>query len=589
SGVSVSTGAPSSFTGTVNGGTASVALTVAASMKVDTAADSLNVTLGSATGGALTATTGTATTSGANTYTPGAATGTLSLNVADYETVTITSNSDAITTGNTLTGVTATSLKSLTIGAGSAPLTIASFAAAPSALTTIDASASTQAFDMSGVTLGAVKAVTVTGGAGNDKLTGGSLSDNLSGGPGFDTITGGGGNDTIAGGDGNDSLTGGSGADSIAGGDGVDTITGGGGNDVLDGGAGNDIFVSSVTTAGNASDSIQISSATKVIGGDGTDTLRFSGAVANATGYTLDFSLSTESRFTGVSGVETIQLGSFTDTAATPAAKNVTLKLGDIAMGSFGGTVNITVPSTSTIGTVSVDAQAVLNSGSTVKYTGPSAAASNYTVGNNIDNVTLGSGADTVTVGNAIFLSASDSIDAGLGTDSLTVTQTGSTAVALSTATLANVKGFESITANFAGSTGGLSFTLSDAFALANRTSTDSTLTIAVTEGGGTGALTVTGTAVAAGTTLAIASSGRADALTGGAGNDIFVAAASTLNNGEVLAGGDGTDVVRLSGDNSLNGVTLTSIEGIQFDKAGAVTLSALASVLNGQTFTVAE
>ncbi|NDE81756.1 MAG: hypothetical protein EB037_12725 [Actinobacteria bacterium] len=59
--------------------------------------------------------------------------------------------------------------------------------------------------------------------------------------------------------------------------------------------------------------------------------------------------------------------------------------------------------------------------------------------------------------------------------------------------------------------------------------------------------------------------------------------------NGESITGGDGTDVIRLTGDNSLNGVALSSIEGIQFDATGSLVLSAIASVFNGATFTVAE
>lgn len=597
SGVSVSTGVPSTFAASgaadTAGGATSVALAVTASMKVDTPADSLNVTLGSAAAAALTTSTGTATknTAGTFTYTPGAASATLSLNVDNFETVTLTSNSDAVTKGNTVSMAGASSLKSLTIGAGSAPLTLTGTPSA-NALTTIDASQATQALDMSGMTLGSAKALTVTGGAGNDTLKGTSLSDNLAGGAGFDTITGSGGNDTIAGGDGNDSLTGNSGADSISGGDGIDTILGGGGNDVLDGGAGNDLFVATVSTGANTTggETVNFSSATKIIGGDGVDTLRLTGAVANATSYNLDFSAASESRFSGASGIETLQLGSFTDQASTPAGKAVTLKLGDIAMGSFGGSVSVGVLSGATIGTVTVDASNVLNSASTVKFTGPSAAAANYTVGNNIDSVTLGTANDTVTVGNAIFLSASDSIDAGLGSDSLTITQSGSTTVALTTATLANVKGFEKITADFAtGTTGGLSFTVSDEFAAANRTSVDNTLEIDLSAGTGTGTLTVDGKAVTASTSLKIASTTRADALTGGAGNDVFVAATGTLKNGESITGGDGTDVIRLTGSNALNGVVLSGVEGVQFDASSPVTLTALASVFNGATFTVAE
>lgn len=88
----------------------------------------------------------------------------------------------------------------------------------------------------------ATSVVTVDGGAGNDIITGGAADDVLNGGAGNDIISGGAGKDTISGGAGNDVLDGGAGDDTISGGDGNDEITGGLGNDTIDGGAGDDLI-----------------------------------------------------------------------------------------------------------------------------------------------------------------------------------------------------------------------------------------------------------------------------------------------------------------------------------------------------------
>jgi hypothetical protein len=548
--------------------------TATAALQTNTTNDSLNVNLGTSTAKA-TSTTVTNTGGGATAIN-------LNVTVDNYENVTINSNGLAGDT-NTIASLAASELKVLTIGAGAAALTVSASGAALSNLTNINAAASTTDLNLNGLTMGTARGVTVVGGSGNDSYKGTTTSDNIDGGVGNDSIVGSGGNDTLAGAAGNDTLTGGSGNDVITGGDGDDSITGSTGTDNLSGGTGNDTFVVSVTGA----NTMGLSSTVTVTGGDGTDAIRLTGTTTGGA-VALNFSPSTETRFTNTS-VEVIEIGSLQNAAAE---QTVGIQLGDIAMGNFANTVTIRTQSGVTGGAQTVDASGILNTSSRVNYTGQAGVANTYVVGNNVDNVTLGGLGDTVTVGNALFLQATDTINGGLGADSLTVTA-GATSVALTTATLANVNSFETLTANFAaGSLGGLSFTLSDTFASNNKDAATNSLTIGTTEGGGTGTLTVTGTAVT-GTNLIVNSSGRADALTGGAGNDIFVFAASTSNSGESVTGGDGTDVLRFTGANSLNGVTLTTIEGIQFGvpgaATGAVTLSANAATLNGVTLTVAE
>jgi Ca2+-binding RTX toxin-like protein len=91
-------------------------------------------------------------------------------------------------------------------------------------------------------TKGALPAVDLFGGNGNDTIIGGSGADELLGGDGNDVLFGKAGNDELFGGAGNDTLTGGAGSDQVFGEDGDDTMiwNAGDGSDVFEGGAGND-------------------------------------------------------------------------------------------------------------------------------------------------------------------------------------------------------------------------------------------------------------------------------------------------------------------------------------------------------------
>src|ERR1700748_1097569 len=102
---------------------------------------------------------------------------------------------------------------------------------------------------------GAMPAVNIFGGDGNDTITGGSGNDLLFGQAGNDTLLGKGGNDQLFGGDGNDTLTGGTGDDMVFGeagndrmiwnpGEGSDLNEGGDGIDTVEvnGGNGSEVF-----------------------------------------------------------------------------------------------------------------------------------------------------------------------------------------------------------------------------------------------------------------------------------------------------------------------------------------------------------
>ncbi len=473
----------------------------------------------------------------------GTATAAVTVDVLDldnYETITLTSQGNA----NTITDLTASSLKTLNI-AGEKAITIDSNSTGTwTALKTVDASKAT-----ANVTLGALDAAgTITGGAGNDTFEGSSSADSVTGGAGNDTIKGGGGNDTLDGGDGNDSITAKDASqDVIKGGAGDDTITGATGNDNIDGGAGNDVFVINASDAGTPV--LDISSADTIVGGDGTDTLRIEGKLTED--RTIDLSGTTETRLSGVSGVEKITLNT--------TEKVVNLKVGDIALGAFGSSLTVDVASDNALAHT-LDASAVLNNSSKVNFTGNS-ADNTYTVGNGIDNVNLSTGNDTVTVGNILFLQSTDTIVGGAGADILKFTATGTTSI--TAAQLAGVSGMETLNITSGGSDA-YTVNINDAIVTANKDAAADKFTIkraaeagtlkmdasAITTGklaitGGSGADTITGGTLA-------------DELTGGSGDDSIVGGTGndTITGGagvDTLTGGAGVDTFKQSESDKAN------------------------------------
>jgi Ca2+-binding RTX toxin-like protein len=123
------------------------------------------------------------------------------------------------------------------------------------------------------------RAVSLYGGAGQDKLTTGASDDRLFGEDGHDILSAGLGNDTLDGGSGHDVLMGLGGNDSLTGGEGNDTLKGGRDNDVLDGGLGNDSIVGQrngdTLTGGAGDDTLKGGGGNdQLFGGDGNDFLR---------------------------------------------------------------------------------------------------------------------------------------------------------------------------------------------------------------------------------------------------------------------------------------------------------------------------
>lgn len=214
-----------------------VNFTATADLALDTAADAITVSLGSVTSTASTAAATVTKTDASTAFN-------LTLDLADYETITI----ESIGAANTVAALTAGDAKTLVINASKA-FTLTDLATGTSEVKTINASGST-----ANVVVGTTdnNLMTITGGSGNDTFTGGSAASNMDGGAGNDSLTGGAANDTLLGGAGDDTLTAAAGNDSIVGGDGNDTIVMSSNlasGDVVDGGAGNDTMSVTITTA----------------------------------------------------------------------------------------------------------------------------------------------------------------------------------------------------------------------------------------------------------------------------------------------------------------------------------------------------
>lgn len=390
----------------------------------------------------------------------------------DYETINITSNSTANTIG-TLASTSATKLNVT----GAVGLTISAFTGS-SNLKTIDASGLATPFIM-GAAIG-TSAVTLTGGSGADTLIGSA---------------------------GNDSVSGGAGADSIQ-------LGAAGGNDLFDGGAGNDTFISlnALSSDLTANDTLR--------GGDGIDTLQL-GNGASAGQATYD--LTAAGILTNVSGIERILLADTT--------QNVSLTVGDDILGIAGGTLLISSNATGRTNTVINSALASTSTITTTNDT--SGQAMNYTVGNSIDNFTGNSGVDALTVATTSYLGASDVLRGGSGSDTLTFTSATASQV-VSAAQMAGVSSFETFQVT-TGAANAFRFNLNDTVVGNNFSGTTftvarsaeagtlyvdgSSVTMSLTETGGTGADTLIGGSGAD----SLTGGNGADSLTGGAGNDAFI------------------------------------------------------------------
>jgi len=266
---------------------------------------------------------------------------TVTVSVADEETLTIASAGLGSNIDHTISTLTASDIESLTV-IGHNGLVISSLVGEED-LATVDAGAHTgKAFTINATDSNV--AMTVTGSAGApitdggtvNTITTGSKADSITGGAYKDIITSGLGNDTVVAGAGDDTVTSSNGADSVDGGDGNDTLTTGSGNDTVIGGAGNDKIDAGTGTdsidAGAGTDYIKatISDTTVIDGGTGSDRLAdttgtiTSSSAASVAGALINVA---ESVTPSISGVETMYLLVDADASAQAAATTVIVDL----------------------------------------------------------------------------------------------------------------------------------------------------------------------------------------------------------------------------------------------------------------------
>jgi len=528
--VNYTTAATGTFGGLSTGGTiglnlgGSMTAAAAGAAATATAAATLTAATYSGTADSLTVNVGLATHTAAS---PGATPSTVS--AVGVESVTFNSLAGSgvteprfVTFADT-TATTAT-LKSITVNSSIPALTtVAVTNSGTSALTTVNLAGVTGGASFSG---GAAAGATITGGVGNDSLTGGA---------GNDTIDSGAGTNTITGGEGTDNMTAGSGVDRFE-------------------------FASNATTAATPI-RISTSSAPDTINGFTTTVDKISITGTNAptkyigTFATIQAALSAQAASAQAFGASFITgestLYVFQNTDGTMNVNDMTIKLpgvtafveGDLLLGAQGTGSTITMTAAG-----AVAGQTGATSGTSVG--GVASVAANLTTGNDTVNST------------AAFLIGSTAT-AGVGSDTLALSITSTAANGaegrLTTANLAAVTGFETITlANFTNSTGianVYNIDIADANVDVNKT-----LTVTSSHAG----LLADGTLSAAGVTfnagaltgnrmVNITGNSAHDVLIGGAGNDTIGGGAGndTITGGtgiNSLNGGDGNDTIILNG-----------------------------------------
>ncbi len=403
----------------------------------------------------------------------------------------------------------------------------------------------------------------LSGGSGNDTIQGGNNADTIFGNGGNDSLSGNGDKDSIVGGAGNDTLRGGAGNDSLTGNEGDDTFSPVSGADiVIESGAanfvitntsltglGNDTFIGqsdsaritgAILTLSNVGGKIDASAFDKsfgvvLYGGSGNDTLigspagdsffglegndSMTGGLGNDLLYgaagrdTLNGEGDNDRLFgqggsgdllTGGLGNDTIDGGIGDDRLFESG--NVNFTLSDTALGGLGSDKLIGVETATLIGG---DGANIINASAFTGTTVISGGAGNDTItgGANLDQINGNAGNDSIVggAGNDTISgdAGNDAMDGGAGTDTLTV----------------------SIDANI---------TVTATQVIGDGTDTYAGFEISVLTGG-------------AGNNLIDASaSSLTSFLTGGAGNDTLAGGSSN----DVMDGGTGTDFVSQAGTN---------------------------------------
>jgi serralysin len=391
------------------------------------------------------------------------------------------------------------------------------------------------------------------GGSGNDTMYGNEAANTLTGNGGNDLLKGGGGADTLNGGSGDDTLWGQDGADTLNGGLNNDSLKGGGGADTLNGGLGSDtahyndsnagvtIVLSTTDTttgSGGYAEGDKLNSIENVNGSEYGDNLYGSTAanVLNGNGG-ADY-------IKGGGGADTLDGGDGIDTASY--------------YGSSAG-VTVGVSGTASGGDAEGDVLSHFENliGSDYNDTLMGDAGANTLSGMGGDDVLKGGGgADTLagSYGNDQLKGggAADALDGGDGIDA----------------------------AIYSDSDVGVNVSLVSGLGF-NGTAAGDTLTNIENLYGSSYADTLTGNGLAN-----VLSGGQgADTLIGNGGNDSFryVNGADAVA-GESVNGGTGTDKLLLEGTGAISfaGVTLTSVEQLEYSGAGASTATFSSTQLGG-------
>jgi Ca2+-binding RTX toxin-like protein len=493
---------------------------VIATLKTDTANDSVTVTYGSSTAGVAVAD---------------------QTELNDYENITLVSQGSANTVSPTgSTSFKANDLTTLTI-TGSMALTLGSMDTGNTLISKIDASALTSSTAHFIMTDNAsTTASTILGGAGNDVLYGGTKAD---------SITGNDGADTLFGGDGNDTISGGSGADSISGGSGTDVLTGGDGNDTFYVGTASDFATAETVDGGSGTDTLSFAdvatslAAADVLGLKSIEKITYAAATSNTTALTLTDAVFTANGNTTL----TIDASAATSGAVTLAASGLTAANSlyiDVSNSSNAGTNSVVLGAGND--TVKIDDTALDTSGAT--YTAGSGTdtllvqTGGTVPGSAISLVSGITGFETISFGTAID-------DYSLVADSATVASGATLTVDGSTLTTGKLYYDASSETNG-------KYSINGGNAADTLIGGQGNDTIA----GGSGADSISGNA-------------GVDNLSGGAGDDVFYVTTAnhftSLSAAETVSGGAGNDTLQFADATLAVGATdlsaINSIETIKF------------------------
>lgn len=355
---------------------------------------------------------------------------------------------------------------------------------------------------------------------------------------------------SVTGSAGNDSITSTTGSDTLSGGAGNDTLTAGTGNDSINGGAGNDRIVFGV--AGD------LTTADTVDGGTGTNTL-----AVTAADLTTNANLVTASQLAAlgrVSNVQTVELigavaaGDKVNVNAVSSGINRvdTSTTTDTGSGTF--TFN-TGASTLNLNVLTTNAQALTAAG-----TGTAdslTVVKNYATNDDAFNIGTVTGIETLN-----FNTGSTAIATAQNTGNFTLTATGTNPNATITATGVNAFTLGAVT------TGGSGKLTIDGSALTAQAAGTTTMNVSapVTTGG---TVSITGSS---GQDVLVGDVNDANTIFGGAGIDTITGGSAN----DSLDGGDGNDTI------TTNGGSDTVIAGAGADTVDASAAGGTVSILGG-------